>query len=69
MPLPNRVAVYLTAIAGLLTALAPAVANLDTQSTVGLVGGFAAVAGVVHKWLDGYAKYEERTDLLAHPPE
>lgn len=61
--LPNRIAVYLTGIAGLLTALAPVVANLDLTSTFGLVGGFAGIALVVKQWLSGWAKYEERTAL------
>lgn len=61
--LPNRIALYLTTIAGLLTALAPVVADLDTTSTAGLIGGFAGIALVVQKWLDGWQKYEDRTAL------
>lgn len=57
---PNRVAVYLTAVAGLCTALAPAVANLDVTSTVGAVGGLAAVAAVVDRWLKGWQADEAR---------
>lgn len=61
--LPNRIAVYLTAAAGLLTAITPAVADLDTTSTAGLVGGFIGIAGIVHKFLEGWQRYEERTEL------
>lgn len=61
--LPNRIAVYMTSVAGLLTALAPVIANLDLTSTFGLVGGFVGAALVVKQWLDGWAKYEERTAL------
>lgn len=61
--LPNRIAVYLTAAAGLCTALAPVAANLDVTSTVGIVGAFAGVAVVVKQWLSGWAKYEERVAL------
>lgn len=64
--MPNRIAVYLTALAGLLTALAPAVANLDFTSTVGAVGGFVGIAVVVQKWLEGWQKYEDRTALAEH---
>lgn len=55
---PNRIAVYITAFAGLLSALAPIVADLDLTSTVGIVGSLAAVAAVVHKWLDGWQQHE-----------
>jgi hypothetical protein len=63
MVLPNRIALYLTAAAGLLGALAPIVADLDWTSTVGIAAGLAAITGVVYKWLDGWQKYEERTAL------
>lgn len=57
---PNRVAVYLTALAGLAGALAPVVANLDTRSTVGVLGGLATILTVAVKWLDGWQKHEAR---------
>jgi hypothetical protein len=62
---PNRIAVYLTAIAGLLTALAPVVADLDWTSTAGVIAGFVGVAGVVAKWLDGWQKHEARAAGIA----
>jgi hypothetical protein len=55
---PNRIAVYLTAIAALLGGLAPAVANLDLTSTIGIVAGLGTLLGVVYKWLEGWQKYE-----------
>lgn len=73
--LPNRIALYLTIAGGLATALAGPVANLDTTSTATLIGGFLGIAAIVQKWLDGWQKYEERTDLEAltaeqlKPPE
>ena len=60
---PNRIAVYFTAAAALAAALVPVIANLDITSTVGIVGGVAALAGVVSVWLNGWQKYEERTAL------
>ena len=61
--LPNRIAVYFTALAALAAALTPVIANLDLTSTIGIVGGVGALAGVVSVWLNGWQKYEERTDL------
>ena len=57
---PNRVAVYLTVLAGLAGAIAPAVANLDTTSLVGVVAGLATILGAVVKWLEGWQKHEAR---------
>ena len=57
---PNRIAVWLTAAAGLLGAIAVPVANLDTTSTVGVLGGLTAIAAVVVKWLDGWQAHEVR---------
>lgn len=55
---PNRIAVYLTSLAALLGGLAPAVADLDLSSTIGILGGVAAIVGVVRKWLDGWQAHE-----------
>lgn len=74
---PNRIAVYVTAVAALLGALAPAVANLDLTSTVGVIGGLATLLAVVRKWLDGWQAHEHRQaarvqrppgTVLAYPP-
>lgn len=55
---PNRVATILAVIAGIATAVAPVVANMDWSSTAGVIaGGFAAVLAIV-KWLDGWQKHE-----------
>lgn len=73
--LPNRVAVWLTSLAALSGALAPAVADLDLSSTVGIIGGLAVLLGVVRKWLDGWQAYEKaQTDTygpnaLARPSQ
>lgn len=63
--MPNRIATYLVSIAALCAAVLPALANFDVTSTVGIVGGVGALALIVAKWLDGWQKYEERTDLAS----
>lgn len=55
----GRIAAGMGAIAGLLAALAPIVANLDTTSTLGVVGGAAVIVTAIVKWLDGWQKYEQ----------
>ena len=64
--LPNRIAVYLTAVAALAAGLSPVVADLDLTSTVGVLGGVGALVAVVRKWLEGWQSYEERVDLLGN---
>lgn len=59
LPAPNRIAVYITAAAGLATAVAPVVASLDLTSTIGIVSGFAGLVGVVNKWLTGWQQTEK----------
>ena len=66
LPAPNRIAVYLTALAGLLTAVAPAVANLNTTSTVGLATGFAGIVVIAFKWLTGWQAHEARLPISAN---
>lgn len=61
--LPNRIAVYFTALAALATGLLPVIANLDLTSTIGVVGGVAALATVISVWLFNWGKYEERQAL------
>jgi cyanate permease len=58
----NRIVALLTALAALAAGLAPVVADLDWESTVGIVGGLSAVTAVVYKWLDGWQKWEGRHD-------
>ena len=61
--LPNRIALYFTAFAALCAAVVPVVADFDTSSTVGVIGGVGALAAVVGVWLYNWGKYEERTAL------
>ena len=70
-PLPNRIALYLTAAAALLGALVPIVADLDIESVAGIAAGLAAISAVVYKWLDGWSKYErgEGVGLLPGEPD
>ncbi len=58
--LPNRLAVYLTALAGLAGAVAVPLANLDTTSTVGVIAGLGTILGVVATWLRGWQAHEAR---------
>jgi cytochrome c oxidase assembly factor CtaG len=57
---PNRVAVYMTSAAGLLTAAAPIVADLDTSDVVGMASGLAAIVAVVDRFLRGWQRHEDR---------
>jgi hypothetical protein len=57
-PLPNRTAVYATALIALALGLLPLVGNLDWTSTAGIVAAISAILGVVYKWLDNWGKYE-----------
>jgi hypothetical protein len=63
---PNRIAVYAVAVAGLLTAIAPLVADLDTQSTATLIAGLFAIVAAAVKWLSGWQNLEksEAQDLV-----
>lgn len=63
--LPNRIALYVLFIAGLAGAIAPVAANLDWQSTAGVITGVGAIAGAVVTFVLGWQKHEERTDLAA----
>jgi hypothetical protein len=66
---PNRIAVILTALAALCAGLAPVVADLDWESTAGIIAGISSITAVVYKWLDGWQKYEHdvRVDVLPAP--
>jgi hypothetical protein len=61
---PNRVVVYLTALAALAGAVAAVWGDLDWTTTVGVIASLGTLLGVVVKWLDGWQKYEasERGD-------
>ena len=58
MPLPNRMAVYLTGAIALLAGLLPLVGNLDWESTAGVIAGLTAIAAVVREWLVNWGKWE-----------
>ena len=56
---PNRVATLMAIVASVLTAIVPAVANMDWTSTAGvLAGGFGVVVAIV-KWLQGWQNHEQ----------
>lgn len=55
----GRIVAVLTVVGGVATAVTPVVANLDTTSMAGLVGGMGLVALAAVKWLDGWQKYEQ----------
>lgn len=58
---PARVASLLAGGSALVAGLAPAVANFDTTSTVGMLGGIAAVVGVLATFLKGQREHEARS--------
>lgn len=62
---PNRIAVYLTALAALAGGLAPAIADLDWTSTAGVIAGLVAILSVVQKWLSGWQQHEARQATAA----
>lgn len=64
---PARVASLLAGGSALLAGLAPAVANFDTTSTVGVLGSMAGVIGVLAVFLKGQRAHEARTHLFVPP--
>jgi hypothetical protein len=66
---PARVASLLAGAAALLSALAPAVANLDTTSTAGALGGAAVILGVLDRFLVGQRAHEARAAAPGSAPE
>lgn len=63
--LPNRIATYLTVIAGAATAIAPAVADLDTTSVVTIGLGLGGIVVAFWKWMSGWQAHEARTAAAA----
>lgn len=59
---PNRIALYIGGAASLATAIAPAVADLDTTSTATLVSGLVGLIGIISVWLRGWQAYEARQE-------
>lgn len=58
--LPNRTALYLGTVAAFVAGLAPVVADLDWQSTTGVLVGIGAIATYVNVFVLGQQKHEER---------
>ena len=58
LPLPNRLAVYLTGAIALLAGILPLIGNLDWESTAGVIAGLSAIAVVVREWLVNWGKWE-----------
>ena len=81
MPLPNRLALYVTGVVSLLAGLAPLIGNLDWESTAGIAAGLIPIGAVVSVWLNNWGKWERQNEggLLEdefdeelaepHPPE
>lgn len=59
---PGRIATILAIVAGIATAITPAVANMDWTSTAGVIAGGIAIVGAIVKWLDGWQKWERTAD-------
>lgn len=57
---PNRVATILTAISGATAAIAVPLANLDIQSTAGVIGGLFAIGTAFVTWMKGWREHEAR---------
>lgn len=70
MPPPNRVATYLTAGAGLATAVAVPLADLDLESTAGIVAGLVAILTAFQQWMKGWREHQAtQADLHKHGVE
>jgi len=65
--LPNRIALYLTAVGDLVAAVAPFIADFGgSEKVIAYTGTILALNAVVITWLQGWQKYEARvhsTDL------
>lgn len=58
--LPNRAALILGSVAALLGGAAPLVADMDWESTAGVIAGVIALATYVNNFVTGWQKHEER---------
>jgi hypothetical protein len=67
--LPNRIATYLTAGSALAAALAVPIANLDLESSVGVLGGAVVILGVFREWLKGWRGFEWRQAAADAAPD
>ena len=62
--LPNRIALYLTAVGDLVAAVLPFIVDFGgSEKIVGYATAILALNGVVITWLRGWQKYEERQAL------
>jgi hypothetical protein len=68
-PLPNRIAIYLTATGALAAGLLPLAGNLDWESTAGILGAIIAITSVVSIWLYNWGKYERGEGPAIFPPD
>lgn len=66
---PNRVALYIGAVAAFAAGLAPIVANLDWQSTAGVIAGLTALATYVNTFVIGQQKHERNKAEFPDLPE
>jgi hypothetical protein len=58
MPLPNRMAVYITGAISLLVGVTPLIGDLDWTSTAGLLASLVPILGVAVVWLNNWGKWE-----------
>jgi hypothetical protein len=63
---PNRVATALAVLAGIATAIAPVIADMDWTSTAGVIAGGLGAILAIGKWLDGWQKHEANVALTRH---
>lgn len=54
----NRIAAIVAVIAGVLGALAPVLADLDTTSVAGLIAGLLAIVATVDRYLKGSQEWD-----------
>lgn len=69
MPLPNRLALYLTAAGDLVAAVAPFVIDFGgSEKVIAYTGTIVALNAVIIQWLQGWQKYEARQALKDEQP-
>lgn len=59
----NRVAAIFAVIAGVLGALAPIIADIDTSSAAGLIAGLLVIVATVDRFLKGSQAHEHQQAL------
>lgn len=63
---PARIAVGLTTLAGVATAIAVPAADLDATSAAGVIGGLLAITTAVAKWQEGRGRYDAAVAQTEH---